>query len=50
MTANAFRKGIQAALDAGMDARIAGPPDVEEKMAALTEILSHRGEECTGNG
>ena len=40
MTANAFKEDEQAAADAGMQAHIAKPLDVDKMMATLTDILS----------
>ncbi|MBR0517595.1 MAG: amino acid permease [Firmicutes bacterium] len=40
MTANAFREDVQAALDAGMQAHIAKPIDVDVLMGELKKVLS----------
>ena len=40
MTANAFREDVQAALDAGMQAHIAKPIDVDVLMEELQKVLS----------
>ena len=42
MTANAFKEDEQAALDAGMQAHIAKPLDVDRMMATLTEVLREK--------
>ena len=39
MTANAFAEDVQAALDAGMNAHVAKPIDVNKLMATLSEVL-----------
>ena len=39
MTANAFQEDAQAALDAGMQAHIAKPVDVNNLMAELKKVL-----------
>ena len=40
MTANAFSEDVQDAMDAGMNAHIAKPLDVNKMMETLAEILS----------
>lgn len=40
MTANAFKEDVQAAKDAGMQAHIAKPVDVDILMKELTAVLS----------
>ena len=40
MTANAFAEDVQAAKDAGMDAHVAKPLDIEKLAATLTELLN----------
>jgi signal transduction histidine kinase/ActR/RegA family two-component response regulator len=39
MTANAFKEDVQATLDAGMEAHIAKPIDVDVLMKTLTDVL-----------
>ena len=39
MTANAFKEDVQATLDAGMEAHIAKPIDVDILMKTLTDVL-----------
>ena len=39
MTANAFAEDIQAAKEAGMNAHIAKPLDIQKMMETLNEIL-----------
>ncbi len=48
MTANAFQEDVQAALDAGMQAHIAKPVDVDDLAKKLREVLGasrHAGNE-----
>ncbi len=40
MTANAFKEDVQAALDAGMQAHIAKPIDIDQLMEELRKVLS----------
>ena len=40
MTANAFAEDVQAAKDAGMDAHVAKPLDIEKLAETLTELLN----------
>lgn len=39
MTANAFAEDVQASLDAGMNAHVAKPIDVDVLRATLGEVL-----------
>jgi len=39
MTANAFKEDVQATLDAGMEAHIAKPIDVDVLIKTLTDVL-----------
>ena len=43
MTANTFKEDIEAAANAGMQAHIAKPLDVEKMRLTLAEVLEHRG-------
>ena len=43
MTANAFTEDVQAAKDAGMQAHIAKPVDIDVLIRTLQEVLSDKG-------
>ena len=45
MTANVFQEDVQAAKNAGMDAHIGKPLDVEKMLGTLTQVLEHRAKE-----
>ena len=44
MTADAFAEDVQMCLDAGMDAHVAKPIEIEKVLAAIRLLLSRRGE------
>lgn len=44
MTANAFREDVAAALEAGMDAHVAKPIDIDDLYNTLESVLDHKTE------
>ena len=49
MTANAFREDEKAAGEAGMDAHIAKPLDVQKMLQTIAEVLGSREKQLRGN-
>ena len=43
MTADAFAEDVQLCIDAGMDAHVAKPVEIEKVLAAIRMLLSRRG-------